>query len=239
VVVEPLDHRHAVDRPRGRPRLVPHVASDALVVAHEPPLEDAEVGEDLVVGAERAVEPPVVLGADRERLREAVDEREAELVDEVADMAVSGVDELAALLRGLALAEEAAERTAASADDVGLRLVQLGVDAHAAEAVGAREAREPGADDDDLRVPVAARRAARPGEQRCAERSRANRGAAAQELAPPNGIGHPALEGRPRLGLRAGIVRLVPGEHLRGRGRGRPRERAIGPGERASLPHRG
>ena len=58
----------------------------------------------------RAVEPPVALGPARERLREAVDERQAELVGQTTELAMSAVDELPTLLGGLVRVEEAAKR---------------------------------------------------------------------------------------------------------------------------------
>ena len=94
-------------------RLVVEVPADSLVVLLEPVQHDREVGEDLVTSVEGPVEPVVVAGAGRERLRLGVDERDVQLLRQAADLVVTAVDVLPAVLRRLRVVEDT-DRPAAS-----------------------------------------------------------------------------------------------------------------------------
>src|SRR5207302_3963660 len=109
--------------------------------------------------------------------REQVVEGEAELLDEVAQLGVALVDELAAVLGDLT-APARAVAEAASAHARRVRFVDLRVVARLLQPVGAREAREAGADDGDPRPRGAVRRLGEPADRRGRRRGRADRAGA-------------------------------------------------------------
>ena len=114
-------------------------------------IDAVQVDEEVGVGISPAVDVEEVLGAVRLGLQEVV-EREPELVGQLTHGGVALVDELAAVLRDLAVGK-AADRPAAAADSFWIRLVDRGVVPGLMQPVGARQAGEPCADDGDLRLP--------------------------------------------------------------------------------------
>jgi hypothetical protein len=108
-----------------------------------------EVARRLREGVALTVEEEEVLGAVRLGGQEVV-ERQPQLVREMADLGVSLVDELPAVLGDLAVGEGAADRPAATAHAVG-GLMHLGDVPGLLKAVGARQSREAGSHDDDTR----------------------------------------------------------------------------------------
>ena len=118
-----------------------------------------DVVRRLRVRVRAVVEPVEVLGSVLLR-RDEVVEVEPELLGEVLDLEVPGVDQLAAVLADLALVEHAADRPAAPAEPA-RGLMHLCVDSRLAQPVGSGQPGEPGANDDDARSRAAARSGAR------------------------------------------------------------------------------
>src|SRR5581483_9368658 len=130
-----------------------------------------------------AEEVAELVGGVRLRLREVV-EVESELLRELLHLRVVVVDQLAAVLVQLAVGKVAATAPAPSADPP-RGLVHLGGVPGLLEPVRARQAGEPGSDDDDARpgrqAPTCPRRRSEPAEERRAGQRRAH---ALQETAP-------------------------------------------------------
>src|SRR4029079_2674844 len=152
VRLEPLCHRHLIERDRLRPGLVVEVPTDAPVVGPQPADEGVEIGEHVRHVAQPPAEPDRIQTACRERLLEFVYEWDPKLLGERPDVAMATVDVLPAVLGGLTGVEETTDREAPTSDPL-LRLVERGHDPVAVQSVDAGQASEAGTDDDDRRVP--------------------------------------------------------------------------------------
>ena len=114
-------------------------------------------------------------------------------------------DQLAAVFVYLAVFEEVAQRPRPAAG-ARVRLVDRAREAGLLEAIGARDAGQPGSDDDDARLRAAPRASARK-RGRPRQRSRTRRSAAGQRYR----RGDPAAGTRAARGfLRPSVVRLRP-----------------------------
>ena len=187
---QPVGGRALVE-PSGRsPGSVVGVRADPAGVAVGGDPEPVVPGIDRVLGATRpAQEVAVVRGRTGVGQTAQVVELEPELGHEGAERVVHGVDELAAVLGRLAVGP-AARGPAAASEPVGVGLVDRAGDAAPGQLVGAREPREPGADDGDAgcRYGRAGRHASTP-DGHCGCQARHTEARRAR----PSGAGGPAV----------------------------------------------
>ena len=123
-----------------------------------------EVVGDLGLRVERAVEARAHLGPVHLRAEEVV-ELEVELLREVPDRVVALIDQLTAVLGNLPVCERVANRPTSAADAAG-GVEHLTDVAGSPQAIGAREACEAGAHDDDPGRSGGPRRGREPSERR-------------------------------------------------------------------------
>ena len=184
--VEPLGDAETIERPGRVGRVGVAVWADAPRRRLDPALE-ARRASRRSGDAAGAVEPEPRAARVRDRVE--VDQLELEPTSQRPHPPMAGVDEFATVL-GRLRARELARCPAAAADPLGVRLIDRAAEAATLEPVGAGEAGETRADDDDPRS--TAGDAARSGERRRREQQRRPAGAGAREqLAPrdPDSIG--------------------------------------------------
>ena len=172
--LDPVEHAHVVELARGVGEVVEGGGERCRRFVGGDRLEHRrKVGVGLRLGIEMALEEVCVLGPRRLRGDEVV-ELEVEAVRQLADVAVAGIDELAAPLGHLVVGPGGGIGEHAPAGAAG-GLVDGGGDAAVGQAHRAGEAGDPGAHDDDLGVVAPGT-----GDARQGKHARARRGSGEQ-----------------------------------------------------------